>query len=117
MFSRPPNDLSHLPAACSVKALLEVFRNHNAERGLSTRLYDEPDPGIGDRDVIRRLNKLLERNPDTPMPEGYRRVADKDLHVSYEVPEQLGLRESQRISTKIIDDLLSSIFGIHILEP
>jgi len=44
-------------------------------------MYTNPDPGSGDKDVIKSLNAALRENPDTPMPEGYRRILEKDIDI------------------------------------
>lgn len=117
IYSKPPRDLTHLPPAVSVQTLFDLFRSSSAESGISLKFYDEPDPGVGDRDVVKKLNKLLERDPLTQMPEGYKRVVDKELDIRYDVPKELGIKESQQIGIKIMDELLNRVFGIHIIEP
>lgn len=53
---------------------------------MSTEIFDEPDPGTGDKDVVRKLNELLRKDPNTPMPDGYVRILDSDLKLQYEMP-------------------------------
>jgi hypothetical protein len=117
IYSKPPRDLTHLPPAVSVKTLFDLFRSSSAESGISLKFYDEPDPGVGDRDVVKKLNKLLEKDPLTQMPEGYKRVVDKELDIRYDIPKELAIQESQQIGIKIMDELLNRVFGIHIIEP
>lgn len=117
IYSKPPRDLTHLPPAVSVQTLFDLFRSSSAESGVSLKFYDEPDPGVGDRDVVKKLNKLLEKDPLAIMPEGYKRVVDKELDIRYDIPKELGIKESQQVGVKIMDDLLNRVFGFHILEP
>ncbi|CAG9312103.1 unnamed protein product [Blepharisma stoltei] len=117
IYSRPPKDLSHYAPVVSVKTLFDHFRRSSSDKGVSTRFYDEPDPGVGDRDVIKRLNVLLQKDPNTPLPDGYKRVTEKDVEIVYEVPEALQLPESKNVVLGLMDDLISGLFGTHILEP
>ena len=117
IFSKPPKDFSHLSPAVSVKMLFDIFRKSSAEKGVSTKFYDEPDPGVGDRDVVKRLNILLEKDENIPLPEGYKKVVEKDIELVYGIPEIFGFEESKKIGISIVDDLLDKLFGIHLLEP
>ena len=115
VFSKPPIDLSHLPAAVSLKALFEHFKK--SENGISAKFYDEPDPGLGDKDVVKKLNLLLQKDPNTPMPEGYKKVLEKEIQVKYNVPDELGIPENQKVPILVLDELLNKALGVHILEP
>jgi hypothetical protein len=117
IFSKPPKDLSYLHPVLSVKSLFDLFRQNAVERGLSTKMYDEPDPGVGDRDIVLKLNSLLEADPEASIPEGYRRVTEKELYVEHTVPSALKLKESQTVAITLMDELLNRLFGVHILEP
>lgn len=116
VYSKKQVDYSHLPPVVSIKMLIEYMREFLKNKGLSTELFDEPDPGIGDKDVVKSLNKLLSKDPNTHLPEGYKRVADKDLKVEFKVPKVLGLPKAYKAAVEILDSVLAKI-GIHILEP
>ena len=117
VYSRPPKDFSHLPPALSLKYLFEHFRLSSVEKGISTKFYDEPDPGIGDKEVVKKLNLLLEKDPNTPLPEGYKRVIEKEIEISYQIPHILNLSESQKVAVEVLDGLISKSMAFHILEP
>ena len=117
VFSRPPKDMSVYPPAVSVKALFDLFRTASSENGVSIKFYDEPDPGAGDRDIVRKLNQMLLKDPTAQLPDGYRKVVDKELEVRYAIPDTVLLSDSAKVSLCVMDDLLADLFGLHVLEP
>lgn len=116
IYSKKSHDYSHLPPVVSVKLLLEYMRNSLYSKNFSTEIFDEPDPGTGDKDVVRSLNKLLSKDPNTNIPDGYKKIADKDLLILFVVPSCLNLPQSYVNCIEILDSIFNSI-GIHILEP
>ena len=116
IYSKKNLDYSHLPPVVSVKLLLDFMRNELFFRHLSTENFDEPDPGKGDKDVVKSLNKLLAKDPNTPMPDGYKKITDKDLRILYVVPKTLNLPVSYECAIETLDFILSKI-GIRIIEP
>jgi hypothetical protein len=117
VYSRPPKDFSHLPPAISVKCLFDYFRASSSENGVSKIFYDEPDPGVGDREIVKKLNLLLEKDPNTPLPDGYRRVVENEIEIVYQVPQELGLSESYNVAVTCLDSILAKCLGVHILQP
>ena len=116
IYSRQPHDYSHLPPVVSLKLLLDFMRNFLRGSNISTEIFDEADPGTGDKDVVRSLNKLLAKDPNTPMPEGYKRVMDRDLKIIYGLPQLLAIPESFQYAIETLDSILGRI-GIRIIEP
>lgn len=117
VFSRKSQDYSHLPPVVSVKLLLDHMQGSIKAKGISTEIFDEPDPGTGDKDVVKSLNKLLAKDPNAPLPDGYKRILDKEIQIIFCVPDCLDLEPSYKSSIEILDSLLFSKFGIRILEP
>lgn len=117
IYSKYPKDFSHLPPAISVKSLFDFLRSANSERGISTKFYDEPDPGVGDREIVRKLNILLEKDPSTQVPEGYKKVLENEIDIVYEVPSVLNLGDSYNFAVWALDSILSKSVGAHFLEP
>jgi hypothetical protein len=115
-YSKKNRDYSHLPPVVSIKLFIDFMREQVRAKGMSTELFDEPDPGTGDKDVVRSLNKLLAKDPNTQLPEGYKKITDKDLKVTFKVPKELKIPKAFKISVEILDTVLEKI-GIHILEP
>ncbi|CAG9316961.1 unnamed protein product [Blepharisma stoltei] len=115
-FSRGSKDYSHLPAVVSAKSLLDHMREDLVQKNISTELYDEPDPGRGDKDIIKALNAKLKEDPDTPMPDGYQRVEDLNMELFYNVPEIVEINDNTKMAIELLDEIFSNI-GFHILEP
>ena len=117
VYSRRPNDYSHLPPIVSLKFLLNFMRDYLASQGKSTEIFDEPDPGTGDKDFVRTLNKALQKDPKTVIPEGYEKITDKEVQVYFSIPEAARVPYSTKISVEILDDVLFKSIGIRFLEP
>ena len=77
-------------------------------------LFEDPDPGCADRDVIQALNQKLEKDPNMALNENYKKYEELQIKVFYEVP--VG-KKSQRRVIKILDELLFDTFGFHFLLP
>jgi len=56
-------------------------------------------------------------DPNFVIPEGYSKVPEKEVVDVYQLPESLPVPESQRVAIEVLDDILSSKFGFHFLEP
>lgn len=106
-----------LPPALRLKQLITKLRDNSKDQGISLDLFDDPDAGAGDKDVARRLNALLRENPDTELPEGFRLGIEQDVEVVYCVSPILNLPESVRYSLEIVDEVLATAYGLHLLEP
>ncbi|OMJ71022.1 hypothetical protein SteCoe_30868 [Stentor coeruleus] len=117
IFTKPPKDFSNYHPVIAVKSLFEYFRKSSSEKGILTKFYDEPDPGVGDREIVKRLNLLLEKDPNTELPEGYKKIVVNEVDVLFCVPEFMNVGESYEVSLGVLDDLLNKILGIHVLEP
>ena len=117
IYGREPQDLSYLPAVVAVKSLIDTMRSATQAAGHSTEVYDEPDPGTGDKDVVKQLTRLLLDDPNTPMPQGYKRVQDQDLTVSFTVPKVLDIPPAATAALEIIDKVMFDGLQIHFLEP
>ena len=117
VHSRKPADYSHLPPVVSLRYFLNFIRDSMKSRGENTEVFDEPDPGTGDKDVVRSLNKLLAKDPKTAIPEGYEKITDKEVRVFFSAPRTLGLPPSFSYSIELLDEILDKSLGIRILEP
>ena len=63
---------------------------------------------------MRQLTKKLEDDPDFKMPPGFVKKRDLVTVNYYEAPSDKG--EAKKVSTEILDDLISKLFGFHILQ-
>ena len=113
-YSRSPIDLSKYPPAFCLEALFECFKSAE-DQTIPRYLFEEPDPGCGDRDIARLLNQQLDRNPEINLPEGYRRVKEPLLCVEFnaELENNLALKHS----VEILDEILFNCLGVHLLMP
>lgn len=126
LFSRPPEDLSVYPAYVAVNALFALFRSaslaastdkEKKDLAIPLKYYDEPDPGSGDREIVRKLNQLLAKDPTAQLPDGYRRATDKELEVKWALPDSVVIPASTKIALSVLDDIMVTVCNAHILEP
>jgi len=117
IYSKPPTILSHLPLVESVRALIKHFEK--ATQG-STTLYTDPDTtALGDQDLIKELNKVVKTNPDYPVPEGYRKVTEKEAFFEFTLKPTVEkyVPEKSKICFSILDEIISkNIPGVHLIE-
>ena len=119
-FSRPPIDKSSLPSVESLRALVKQFEEATRGRGRSTALYDDPDQsGFADRELVAALDQKLKDDPTYPVPEGFRKVTEKEPIYEYKLPDCAAaiLTEGQVLVTEVVDGILFGALGIHFLEP
>ena len=114
-YNSSDNNLSRYPPVIHVKALLDFMRQTLKEQKKSTEIYDDPERGSGDKDVCRRLNRELLKNPETEMPLGYKTFVEKKLHLEYNPPVVLDQKSQDAYS--ILDDILFNALGFHIMNP
>ena len=118
VFGRDPINLSQKPPIESLKAFIKLFEKSAFQRGESTKLYENPDHTIiADNEMIRELNKILKKNPNHPMPEGFKRIKIDDFKPIYKIPDYMPIPEPKKIALEIVDRMLSKAFGFHIFEP
>jgi hypothetical protein len=94
-----------------------VLRAGDQARGKDLHVWDIPDPGYGDRNKVKRLNEILVQDPEAPMPEGYKKVLERDLNLEFKIPQELDVSESRRIVIELLDGILFNRFQFHFLEP
>ena len=118
IYSRPPNKLSHLPHVKVVESLVKHFMWSTKQKKESIILYEDPDAtALGDPDILRQLNKIVETNPDYPIPEGYRKVSQKSIEFEYIIPTHFAIPEGTMICVELLDEIFDELFGLHIIEP
>eukprot|EP00357_Protocruzia_adherens_P031664 CAMPEP_0115033794 /NCGR_PEP_ID=MMETSP0216-20121206/40176_1 /TAXON_ID=223996 /ORGANISM="Protocruzia adherens, Strain Boccale" /LENGTH=1250 /DNA_ID=CAMNT_0002412373 /DNA_START=59 /DNA_END=3809 /DNA_ORIENTATION=- len=114
-FSKPPKDLGHLPPATSVQAMLDHFAEATKARGRSAIVFEDPDElsMLGDKDLIKELNKKLVEDPKYPLPEGYKKHEDKQIVM----PTFPGVDQKYNHCMEVLDDVIHQALGVHIIEP
>lgn len=59
----------------------------------------------------------MAENPNYPIPDGYKKVTEIVIEDAYHVPDELGMKDSEKISLELIDNLIASTFnGLHVLR-
>lgn len=121
IYSKAPLILSHLPLVESVKELVKHFEKATEAKGDNTLLYKTPDvTTLGDKELLRELNRMVRSNPDYPVPEGYRKVNEKEANFEFVVKPSLSnsVSEAAQIVMEILEEeVFSKALGIHIIEP
>ena len=115
IYNSSANNLSRYPPVIHVKALLDFMRQTLKEQKKSTEIYDDPEHGSGDKDVCKRLNRELAKNPETELPLGYMRWVERKLHVEYNPP--VVLDQPSQDAYSILDDIVFNAMGFHIMNP
>ena len=103
------------PPALQLQQLMLHMRKH--AQGIDLDLFDESDPGTGDKEVVKRLNQQLKLAPEAELPGGYRVVEEQVVEADFRVPECVEMSISCRVSLEVLDSLLNVTLGIHVLEP
>lgn len=125
IFSKAPKDLGNYPPFVAVSALFDLFHANSVaaasgpdkDKAIPLKYYEEPDPGAGDREIVRKLNLLLAQDPSAQLPEGYRRVTDKELEVKWALPDTLLLPDAAKTVLNVLEEVVFAAIKVHILEP
>ena len=113
IFTRDPFNLSKYPQAIIFDAIFEMFKETEPQI-VPKYIYEETDPGYGDRDIVRILNQELEKNPEIPMPETYKKYKEAVLCINHNaIIDNVGLK----ISLEILDSIMVNCFAVHLLMP
>ena len=118
MHSRLPNQLSHLPPVVSIASLVHKLEEATERRNESLILFEDPDASaLGDRELVKELNKTIEARPDYPLPEGYKKISQREIVYQYVIPSEWGLEEGRHICLELLDEICSHVIGFHFIEP
>lgn len=79
------------------------------------KIYDEPDPGTADREVINFLNEKLKTNPNFPLPPNIFKCTEYEFEIVYKPPKEF--KRSHKVALEIIDNMLNSSLKLHFLRP
>ena len=121
IHNKPPNCFSCVPLVQSIKNLINQFETASSMRGENILLFTDPEASTlttKDQDMLQQLNAMIEKSPNYPLPEGYKKVQEKDIFYGYEMknPDFLAV-ENIKISAEILDEIILKRMGIHFLEP
>ena len=70
---------------------MQYIRNWSNDNQVDAGIFSATNFGMGDKYIIPMLNKKLKSDPKTPLPNGYKRIADKTVSLSYIVPPFVGV--------------------------
>lgn len=111
------------PKRCLVELLKSFTKNSLSARApMPLPPYQEGGADLASmseaqRDKVAQLEAFAQRQPNYVPPEGYSTYKELQQVTSYKVPPSFPIKESQRISLEILDELLFSAIGKHFLEP
>ena len=111
--------ISCIPLVDSVKSLLARFAATASSRGESTVLYTDPEAAalLGeDQELLRQLNAMIEKSPNYPLPEGFKKVQEKEIRYVHQLCA-FSSAPGLRIAVEILDEVLNSALGLHFVEP
>ncbi|KAL4496244.1 hypothetical protein ABPG72_012981 [Tetrahymena utriculariae] len=120
IYSKPPEDLRHLPLSASLQKVFDHMREITKKKGQSTAFFDDYDNlFFGETEVIKQFNKKLEENPDYPLPQGYKKVKEKEIKFEYALDPQgiLPMKESFKYAYLVLNDLFQEQLKFSIIEP
>lgn len=118
IFTKPPEDKSHFPPVECLHSFLRKLEKGQKDKGASTILFEDPDATtVGDATLLNALNKKIKEDPNYPVPEGYKKVTERDIVYDYKLPEYIPIAKNKRIAMEILDDILFDKLQIHFLEP
>ncbi|OMJ82697.1 hypothetical protein SteCoe_16519 [Stentor coeruleus] len=114
IYSKGKNTTYDYPLGISLMMLMKHFQESPA-KVIPVYYFTEPDYGVGDKDVLKALNDKIKSNPDLSLPEGFIKVKEKDVVISYKVPKFF--KPSHKAAVQILDDILFKNFQVHFLSP
>lgn len=118
IFTKPPEDKSHFPPVECLHAFLRKLEKAEKAKGGSTILFEDPDAtSIGDSTLLNALNKKIKEDPNYPIPEGYKKVKEKDIIYDYKLPDYIPIDPAKKFCMELLDDLINKQFEFHFLEP
>ncbi|EAR92754.2 hypothetical protein TTHERM_00322980 (macronuclear) [Tetrahymena thermophila SB210] len=116
--SKPPQDLRHLPISYSIEKLIEYMKSITRKQGHSTNIFEDPDKiNYEEFQMKQELNKQLKQNPNTELPEGYKKVQEKELAFKYQVPQELMLPQGMKYGYEILNEIFIQALGFTLIEP
>ena len=59
----------------------------------------------------------MKTTPDHNLPEGFRKVIEKEIDYEYQLPVELGIPEKFKVCYELMDEIVSNILDVHMIEP
>ncbi|KAL4487004.1 hypothetical protein ABPG73_008863 [Tetrahymena malaccensis] len=116
--SKAPQDLRHLPISYSIEKLIDYMKNVAKKQGQNTNIFEDPEKvSYGEFQKMQELNKKLKENPNTELPEGYKKVQEKELVFEYQIPQELMLPQGIKYGYEILNEIFIEALGFTLIEP
>ena len=113
IYSKPNYCIHKYPLGLSLLWLINQFKQSSSK--LIPKNYYEQNALYGDKDILKILNEKIRVSPEFPLPEGYIKIKEKDIKISYLVPDCYP--KAYKICIEIIDDIFVLGFNTHFLLP
>ena len=74
---------------------------------------------ISGDDMVTELNRRLAVDPGYEVPDGYKKVVDKEYERVYKVPKEIARQvgESVVVGVETVEEVVFRAIGVHVLEP
>ncbi len=109
-----------VPLGEAVRGLISQFAAAAAKKGVNTVIYTDPEVAAlstDDQRLVKELEKMLEKAPNYPLPEGFRKVQERDIRYVHSIGEGChAIKQSVQIAAELLDTVLSQALGVHFLE-
>lgn len=110
---RNDRTLQLMPLAMGYYNLIMFFKSKEK----NPKIYDEPNLGLADKDLINYLNLMLTKDPDYSLPPSIKKSFEYEFKVFYKVPKNLTFNKSQRACLEVLDGIVFEKFNFHVLMP
>ncbi len=111
-----------VPLVEAVRTLLAAFAAAAPHIGESGVLYTDPEAATllsEDQELLRELNTMIEKSPNYPLPEGYKKVQEKEIRYVHRLGSSRVFNSypSIKVAVEILDEILDQALGMHFVEP
>lgn len=112
----PARNFASLSPGEQMELFIRGVRDAMAARKESTVLFDSPDTAyFKESDLIEEFNRRLEQDAEFALPEGYRKVFEKEVRMDFALGAPID--ESYTHSIEILDELIQQVLQVRIIEP
>ena len=107
-----------MPPAFSLKKLLAYLENVDSYDEKISKIFENPEyAGVDDYDLIKYLNKEVNKNPKFPIPDSFMLSKQKVIDYEFKLRDDFKIKSSYKLCYELLNDLVSSSLGFDFLEP
>lgn len=121
LYHKTLQSASCVPLVESINSLLKMFEKAAEKRGENITIYTNPEAAAlfgEDQELLKELNAMIEKSPNYPLPEGYKKVQNKEFKYVHSLLDKTFVKkDALKMSAEILDDILNKAIGIHFIEP